>query len=164
MARVLVFGYGNPGRGDDALGPLLLEQLERELSTMEKEAAGGIEFLTDFQLQIEHALDLAERDLVLFIDAHVSCTPPCALECLSPAPERGYTTHALHPGAVLRVFQEIRNAEPPSAFLLSVRGEEFELGAALTPAAERNLSAALELALRLCRVAEPARWLELCHC
>lgn len=162
-ARVLVFGYGNPGRGDDALGPMLLERLEAGLGAADRQAAGGIEFLTDFQLQIEHALDLTGRDLVLFIDAHASCPPPCTLERLYPATDRSYTTHALHPAAVLRVFREIRNAEPPPAFLLSVRGAGFELGMPLTPEAERGLAAALELALGLCRRAELAGWLEQCH-
>ena len=49
---ILIFGYGNLSRGDDALGPLLLEYIEDhcDLST--------IELLVDFQLQIEHALDI----------------------------------------------------------------------------------------------------------
>ncbi|NBS18146.1 MAG: Ni/Fe hydrogenase, partial [Gammaproteobacteria bacterium] len=64
---LLILGVGNPSRGDDALGPLLIEQLETLLSQEERAAAGGIELLTDFQLQIEHALDLLNRSLVLFV-------------------------------------------------------------------------------------------------
>ena len=57
---VLVFGYGNLSRGDDALGPLLLEAIERS----PKAVLESVEILSDFQLQIEHALDLENRDLV----------------------------------------------------------------------------------------------------
>jgi Ni,Fe-hydrogenase maturation factor len=28
MTKLLVFGYGNPGRGDDILGPKLAESIE----------------------------------------------------------------------------------------------------------------------------------------
>ncbi|MBL8482901.1 MAG: Ni/Fe hydrogenase, partial [Rhodocyclaceae bacterium] len=44
-----MFAWGNPGRGDDALGPLFAERIEAlDLP--------GVECLTDFQLQVEHAL------------------------------------------------------------------------------------------------------------
>ena len=48
---VLVFGWGNPSRGDDALGPLFVDAVEAM-------KLPGVECLTDFQLQVEHALDL----------------------------------------------------------------------------------------------------------
>jgi hypothetical protein len=46
-----VFGYGNLSRGDDALGPLLIEYIEKHVYF------SGLEIITDFQLQIEHALE-----------------------------------------------------------------------------------------------------------
>jgi len=148
---LLIFGYGNPSRGDDALGPLLLDRLE---------AAGlpGVECLTDFQLQVEHALDLEDRELALFIDAHLSCPPPYTFTALRPETDRSYTTHAMSPAAVLQVFSEIHHRSPPPAFLLSVRGQRFELGENLSPAALANLDAAAEFALRLCARPEPAYW------
>ena len=42
---VLVLGFGNRSRGDDALGPLLLDGLSTDLP-------GNIELLEDMQLQI----------------------------------------------------------------------------------------------------------------
>ena len=58
---LLVFGWGNPSRGDDALGPLFVERIEAlELP--------GVSCLTDFQLQVEHALDIQDRRQVLFVD------------------------------------------------------------------------------------------------
>jgi len=64
-ALVLVIGNGNPSRGDDAIGPLAIERLEG-LSLPE------IELLTNFQLQVEYALDLVGREEVIFTDASVS--------------------------------------------------------------------------------------------
>jgi len=150
IPNLLIFGYGNPSRGDDALGPLLLERLERALGPDIRLAAGGIEFLTDFQLQVEDALDLADRKLALFIDAHSKCAPPYRFERIRPAEERAYTTHALSPAAVLSVYQKINGAPPPPCFLLGIRGEAFELGAGLSDPAEAHLEAALRLALELC--------------
>ncbi len=59
---VVVFAVGNPSRGDDALGPLLMAWLEQQ-------ARPGVQLVGDFQLQIEHALDLEGHPLALFIDA-----------------------------------------------------------------------------------------------
>ena len=66
-APLLVLGVGNPSRGDDALGPLFIERAAEALK--ERVAAGELELLTDFQLQIEHALDLEGRRRVVFVDA-----------------------------------------------------------------------------------------------
>ena len=151
---VLIFACGNPSRGDDALGPMLLQGLE----------AGryeGIELLTDFQLQVEHALDLRNRDLVLFVDASVSCPSPYAFKRLQPAHDNSYTSHAMSPAAVLQVYREIQRVEPPPSFLLGIRGQRFELGQDLSAAGAANLAAALSFAGVLCARPQLAQWLAL---
>ncbi len=156
MSNLLIFGYGNPSRGDDALGPLALERLE---------AGGfqGVECVTDFQLQVEHALDLNERSLVLFIDAHLSCRPPFEFAPVFAKSDRSYTTHAMSPQAVLQVYVEIYRQPPPPAFLLSIRGERFGLGEGLSLSAQNHLDAALTFAQSLCGAPDPAHWLALCQ-
>jgi len=72
-APLLVFGWGNPSRGDDALGPLFVERLR---GMAERAGLGGMEFLEDYQLQVEHALDLVGRVRVLFVDASLDCRAP----------------------------------------------------------------------------------------
>ena len=133
---ILIFGYGNLSRGDDALGPLLLEHIEShcDLST--------IELLTDFQLQIEHALDLEHRSLVLFVDASVACINSFDFSQLSAAKDKSYTTHAMSPAAVLAVYVSIKKQTPPPSFLLCIKAESMELGEALSSAAENNLQQA----------------------
>lgn len=153
---LLILAVGNPSRGDDALGPLFLERLG-EL----RERGGdweGVELLTDFQLQIEHAVDLENRALVLFVDASVSCPPPYQFARLRPARDTSYTSHALSPAAVLHVYEQINRVPPPPAFSLAIRGERFELGESLSPAAEANLAAALEFAGRLLARRDVERW------
>jgi hydrogenase maturation protease len=143
QAPILIFGYGNPSRGDDALGPAFLQRLETHPDLVQ--APSAFETLTDFQLQIEHALDLEGRSLVLFVDASVSAPAPFNLTRLSPAQDDSYTTHAMSPASVLAVFEKISDNSLPPVYLLSIRGYEFELGAAICEMAKQNLDQAVEL-------------------
>lgn len=86
------------------------------------------------------------RDLVLFVDANVSCRSPFEFSRLKPVADSSYTTHAISPSSVLEVYQRLLGAEPPPAFVLSIRGERFELGESLSLNATNNLASALEFA------------------
>ena len=144
---LLVIAVGNPSRGDDALGTLFLERLAEGRALLHNQ--DEIELLTDFQLQIEHAVDLENRALALFVDASVACHSPFQFTRLQPVEDAGYTSHALSPAAVLCVYGQINADPPPPAFQLAIRGECFELGEPLSAAAEVNLASALEFAGQL---------------
>jgi len=94
--RWLVFGVGNPSRGDDALGPLFIERLEAWSATA-GDLPVALATLTDFQWQIEHALDLVDIDVVIFVDASVSASPPFELAPLAAKFDASHSTHALSP-------------------------------------------------------------------
>lgn len=141
-APILIFATGNESRGDDALAPLLLRRLRE---WVESEGLGEqIELLEDFQLQIEHVTDLAGRRVAVFVDAGMD----------TPAPYRFYRagaddlhtpySHALTPEALLAIYPQVYRDAPPPAFVLCIRGEEFELGSTLSLAAEGRLEAALD--------------------
>ena len=138
---ILVVAYGNPSRGDDALGPELLTLLESKLDLYCN--ACSVELLTDFQLQPEHALDLLGRDLVLFVDASVA-TESVALTRLEPARDPSFTTHAMSPEAILHVYDSVQGGGAPPAYLLAIGGEQFELGEGLSSKAQANLLLALK--------------------
>lgn len=154
LKPVLVFGYGNLSRGDDALGPLLLDYIESHCDLTE------VEILSDFQLQIEHALDLENRSLVLFVDASVACVGAFDFARLEPARDKSYTTHAMSPAAVLDVYLSIKKQTPPPSFLLSIKAEKFELGESLSTAAENNLDQASLFAEQLLQNPDLNAWLE----
>ena len=139
-ASLLVLGWGNRSRGDDALGPLCLDRL-RELGL----GAARVEYLEDYQLQIEHALDLLGRERVLLVDASQSCAAPFEVTPLAPAPDASLRSHALTPAALLHLCGELHGTPPPCT-LLAIRGERFELGAPPSAAALRNLAAAVQWA------------------
>jgi hydrogenase maturation protease len=151
----LLFAYGNLSRGDDALGPLLLEFVESRFDLTD------IDLLVDFQLQIEHALDLVNRQLVLFIDASKACNKGFDFVELKPAKDSSYTTHAMSPSAVLAVYQSVKHQAPPPCFLLAIQGEGFELGAILSPLAEQNLAFATEFMEQLLAKPDADEWRQL---
>lgn len=140
----LVLAVGNPGRGDDALGPLLIERL------CAAERGGDVEFLTDFQLQVEHALDVEGRRGVLFVDAAGAAYDTgngasVSLRPIAPDARVWPASHALRAQAVLQVVRTL-GARVPAAWQLAIEGRSFTLGEGLSPAAERHLDEALALA------------------
>lgn len=154
--RLVVIGYGNPSRGDDALGPELVQRLQRHLD--QHRELSDIEVIEDFQLQIEHSLDLVDRDLVLFMDASVSCKAPFAFTRLESREDSSYSTHALSPEAVLHVYLTTQATIPPPAYLLAVRGETWDLGHPLSETASKNLELAWDFLVRLIQEREPTTW------
>jgi hydrogenase maturation protease len=137
---LLVLAWGNPSRGDDALGPLFAARLPRGL---DRAQAQRVELVEDFQLQVEHALDLDGRERVLFVDASVACASPFEAAAITAAPDAALTTHALSPQAVLQVYRRLFGRDAPPATLLAIRGRRFELGEALSTDAARHLDEAL---------------------
>jgi hydrogenase maturation protease len=147
----LIFTWGNPSRGDDALGPAMYGLLQRA-------GLEGIDVLTDFQLQIEHAIDLEGRKRVLFVDASTSANAPFQLTRLQPEQDASYTTHAMSPQALLAVYHQVFDGTPPPSWLLSIRGYEFGLGLPLSSSAEINLQAAFNHIKHLFERTPPADW------
>ena len=157
LPEVVVFAIGNRSRGDDAIGPLLLERLALWLA--EEARTGEFELIDDYQLQIEHALDLRAKRLALFIDAGCGTRAPLEFYVIGPARMPVVrSTHELPPQGVLDVYRQVEIAEPPPSFVLCVRGEHFELGEGLSNAAEAHAQAAWQLLTRLCRQPDAALW------
>lgn len=141
LKPILVIGIGNPSRGDDALGPTLIEHLEAlDLP--------DVELLTDFQLQVEYAYDLQERQMVIFADASVSGPEPYAFEPIEPAADASYSSHALSPAAILQAYTTLYG-EPPKSWILGIKGYDFDLGEGLSPQAESNLEHAMVFLQRI---------------
>jgi len=149
--RILVMGYGNPGRLDDGLGPAFAERIQ---------ALGipGVTTDANYQLNVEDAAMLAEQDLVLFADASVDAPEPFSLQPLKPAYTGvGFSSHSLSAGALLGMTAELFDTRP-AAFLLGIRGYEFnEFGEQISERAQANLATAvahLEPRLR-----QPRSWI-----
>ncbi len=151
MAKLLLFGYGNPGRGDDALGPELIARIEEMQFAC-------VECQNDMQLQVEHVADLDGCDRVLFIDADMSCAEPFKFSEIGAEKDDSYTSHAMNPSALLNAYRQVYRKDAPPAFLLRIRGYRFALGDPLSDRAMTNLEAATQLVAGLCVSASLPKW------
>lgn len=137
--RVLIIGYGSPLRGDDAAGPMAARQL----------AARGFHALDVHQLTPELAQNIAAARTVFFLDAHAKLPPgEISTEPLEADDRRGPLEHHASPAGLLRLTRTAYGAYP-QAWLVSMGGENFELGEGLSLTAERAVARAVDAVLRL---------------
>jgi hydrogenase maturation protease len=137
VPRVLVLGYGNPGRQDDGLGPAVAAAID---------ALGwpNLKAQDNYQLNIEDAIDVAAHDVVWFVDAAKSGAEPYAVQELFPASSTEFTSHIVRPQVILSIAGRYFGRSP-QAFLLAIRGYEFEFKEELTSRASENLRVALDM-------------------
>jgi len=149
--RLVVFGWGNESRGDDGLGPMLLRRVEAERFP-------GVRTVEDYQLQIEHALDVDDADMLLFIDAARRGPAPFGFTEIGPRQEITPSTHALSPESLLDIYARVLKSQPPPAFVLAVRGESFGLGEGLSSDGAERLELAWAFLSELMATRRVAAW------
>jgi hydrogenase maturation protease len=138
--KILIYGYGNPGRQDDGLGIRLCEELENFVF---ENRITNVTFDTNYQLNAEDALAASGHDLVIFLDAAKNSDESFSFIQIEPAPKIAFSTHSMNPGTVLALCEELYKKKP-KAYMLTMNGLEWEVAEAMTPEAERNLGLALE--------------------
>ena len=133
--KVLLIGYGNPGRLDDGLGPafaMAVRPMELERVTVE----------SCYQLAVEHAEQAAHYDVVVFADASVNGAEPFRWERLQPTMDADFSTHSVAPATILGLAHHLFQATT-DGYVLGIRGYEFDdFGERLSPRARDNLAAA----------------------
>lgn len=137
MARLLIIAYGNPLRSDDGVAWRAAEALQGKLPDSE------VEILEMHQLAPELAEDLSRAEAVIFVDA-AGKGEPGEIHCeeLSPTSEAPFA-HQLSPGAVLLLARQIYGTAP-RAFSVTLTGECFDHGEALSPPVVSTLPALVE--------------------
>jgi len=135
---------GNPARGDDGLGPAFGERFEAM-------GLSGVTVDSCYQLSVEDAVDVAEHDTTVFVDADASCAPPFRVVRVAPATEATFTTHFVSPGEVLGLAKQCFGASG-EAWLVGVRGYVFEpFVLALSEGAKANLEEAVKAVAEMVR-------------
>lgn len=150
--RVLVYGYGNPGRQDDGLGIALVNKLEEWAA---ENQLSGIKFDTNYQLNIEDADAIADQDLVIFADASEEEIDDFCLSLVDGTGELAFTTHAASPGYILKLCQELFQKDP-LVLLLHIKGYMWDFREGLSPRADENLSAAFRYMAKILEKPESA--------
>jgi hydrogenase maturation protease len=138
--QILIYGYGNPGREDDGLGIELVKMLE-EWSM--KTSIKGLEFDSNYQLNIEDAETISEKDIVFFIDASTEDIDDFILTEVTGESDVSFTTHAASPAYLVKLCSELFEKNP-KVYLLHIKGYQWEFKDGLSEKAAYNLQKALE--------------------
>jgi len=140
-SRVLVIGFGNPGRLDDGLGPALAAELE-ELGLL------NVTVDSNYQLTVEDSDAVKDHDVVIFVDASVDCKEPFEFYPIAPEAKTHFSSHFLAPEDVLGLAQDAFSAST-RGYVLAIRGYEFnEFGERLSVQAATNLKEATQFLLK----------------
>ncbi|MBB1074549.1 hydrogenase maturation protease [Rhodoferax sp. 4810] len=120
MTRILIIGYGNPIRGDDAIGPLVADQLSQCA------LPPGVKVIARHILTAELIAEFAELEQVIFLDAAINGIPG-TVQCQC-------VTAEVFPPVVLGHFQTPTEllawcaalyGRTPQAWLITAVGAEF---------------------------------------
>ena len=136
--RNLVIAYGNPLRSDDGIGWHAAELLRRELTPSQ------VEVVCVHQLVPELAEAASRADMVIFIDAACNGTRG-EIVCAEVHPTAGMAghSHQLSPEQVIALCQQLYR-QCPCAFAVSVGGESFDHGEALSQTVANSLTRLVE--------------------
>ncbi len=136
MKKILVYGYGNPGRQDDGLG---VHCAKRVKEWAEKHFPEAIDVDMNYQLNIEDAEKISHYDEVIFADASAEDIIEFAFTTLKPSKAQlEFSMHAMAPAYVLYLCHTLFGKQPKS-HLLHIRGYEWGMKEELTGKAKQNL-------------------------
>ena len=133
---VLIYGIGNPSRGDDALGICFIETLSRK-------RVRGARFECGYQVNAEDAFEVSQSSAVIFVDASMRAKSPYTFTRLLPDNHIEYSTHAMEPASVLALSASLFSTLVPG-FMLGLKGVAWDLGKPLSEQGCMSLKAGLE--------------------
>lgn len=140
---VCVIGFGNPQRRDDGIGPYILSRLDAIFAGNEV-----VRTISCHQLVPELVEEMEAVDLLLLVDASAAQVIN-GWEWREVEPDLGqwhFVTHQLTPSFFLGLADSVYKRHP-MAWLISVQGDDFDMGEGLSPGARaRALRAADEIA------------------
>ncbi len=136
--RILIYGYGNPGRQDDALGVMLSEEID---SWAKSERLSCIDTDQNYQLNIEDADKISQYDLVVFADASVNDIESFQMDLVLPDMKSDFSMHSVSPSFVTGLCNEVFKKRPV-VYQLEIKGYKWEFMEKITEVARKNLLSA----------------------
>ena len=133
---LLVIGYGNTLRGDDAAGPRVAEAVAAL-------ALPGVRVVTCHQLTPELAEPLAQSERVVFVDAAVDTPRRVRLRPLRPGAAGAAGSHFTDPRMLLALARQLYG-RAPRAWWLTIPGMSFHFGESLSALARRGIALAVD--------------------
>jgi hydrogenase maturation protease len=137
--RILIYGYGNPGRQDDGLGAAFIKKMEAWISA---NPFTGINLDCNYQLNIEDAEVISGMDLVVFVDASQEEIEDFSFTRVDASSARvEFSMHAVSPAFVVDLCKKMFH-DTPVTYLLHIKGVEWDFKEELSKTAEENLEKA----------------------
>ena len=128
MSKVLIIGYGNTLRGDDAAGVKAAELISMRHPE--------ITCVVMHQLVPELSEQITECDTVFFIDAQQGITQP-TVRLMKPGMEADQPhTHFISPESLLSLSQQLYQRTPSKAYIIGIPATEFEFSETLSAQTE----------------------------
>jgi hydrogenase maturation protease len=122
VAQILIIGYGNSLRGDDAVGCLAAEELRQHYHDNP-----NVQVIASHQLTPEMAEDISRCDFVIFLDASSSAEPGKIWQApVLPKAEPAGFTHQLTPASLLSAAEKLYGRVPEAA-CITLAGWSFKL-------------------------------------
>ena len=141
-SSLLVIGYGNTLRGDDGVGPRVVEAVELL-------HLPGVRTLVCQQLSPEHAAPISLAQTVIFVDAAVDAAGEVQLRRLEPNDTTQLMAHAADPRTMLALSRDVFG-HVPRAWWLTIHAVKLDFSEDLTPEARRGLTEAVEMIQVFC--------------
>jgi len=138
--QILIYGYGNPGRQDDGLGNLFVDTVK---AWAEEKGLSNISFDSNYQLNIEDAAEISDKDIVIFVDASIEDIESFEFEEITPEAKVEFSMHAVSASYVVHLCRDIYQKSPKS-FLLHIKGYEWEFMEGITANALKNFEKSFE--------------------
>jgi hydrogenase maturation protease len=138
MSSVLVIGYGNTLRGDDAAGVRAAELIVQRVQE--------IECLCVHQLMPELAENISRTDLVIFFDAQAGCTD-LTVRSLAAVPVSLLHTHIVSPEILLTLSRDVYGRLPSQAYAIGIPAFQFDFSEELSPETQQAVLTAADRAL-----------------
>jgi hydrogenase maturation protease len=140
---ILVVGYGNTLRGDDGLGPRLVEAL----SLMN---LAGVRTVICQLLTPELADPVARARVAVFVDASVEAPREVQLRPIEPNESLQIMAHAADPRTMLALARDVFG-HAPQAWWLTVPATKLDFDYRLSPEGQRGFVESLKKLLTLCQ-------------
>jgi hydrogenase maturation protease len=155
--RSLIIGYGNVYCHDDGVALHIINRLRTELGLRElqpdedglDELGHSLDTVILHQLVPEIIPVVTQYDRVVFVDAHKG-TIPDDVRVIEVKEALGFhaVTHHMSPGMLLAMSRQTHHFAPV-AYLISVKGEDFDFGLGLSESCRCRADSAVQKTLEL---------------
>ncbi len=140
MCKLLLYGYGNPGRQDDGLGIALAEKI---CVWAKDRFPEKVDVETNYQLNIEDAEKISHYQTVIFADASQESIESFTFTPITPSKSTiEFTMHAMSPSYIVHLCDDLFHKQP-DCFLLHIKGYEWEMKEGLGKNSSKNLQNSL---------------------